>query len=167
MIRRPPRSTLFPYTTLFRSEVIPENHIGDWGTPFGMLLEQIAERPDVDLSDLNEFYRSVRERFDSDPEFAERARRRVVALQTGDEETRTLWEGLVAESERHFERVYELLGVGLTHEHVRGESYYNRWLQETLDELKEKGLAKLDQGAWIITPEGFTGREGQPAVMIV
>src|SRR2546426_2189259 len=28
MIRRPPRSTLFPYTTLFRSV-----QIGDWGQP--------------------------------------------------------------------------------------------------------------------------------------
>src|SRR5258708_18170529 len=25
MIRRPPRSTLFPYTTLFRSEVLPQH----------------------------------------------------------------------------------------------------------------------------------------------
>src|SRR2546430_8950926 len=40
MIRRPPRSTLFPYTTLFRSEgVIPARQYGagdvivwDWGT---------------------------------------------------------------------------------------------------------------------------------------
>src|SRR5258706_12145166 len=28
MIRRPPRSTLFPYTTLFRSQVQPEPAIG-------------------------------------------------------------------------------------------------------------------------------------------
>src|SRR3712207_7040830 len=26
MIRRPPRSTLFPYTTLFRSELVPTGH---------------------------------------------------------------------------------------------------------------------------------------------
>src|SRR5260370_10238721 len=26
MIRRPPRSTLFPYTTLFRSELVPSAH---------------------------------------------------------------------------------------------------------------------------------------------
>src|SRR3712207_7835455 len=42
MIRRPPRSTLFPYTTLFRSEVLVgaaqalgqggEQHLGDRGT---------------------------------------------------------------------------------------------------------------------------------------
>src|SRR3712207_6859724 len=28
MIRRPPRSTLFPYTTLFRSEVLEEDAVG-------------------------------------------------------------------------------------------------------------------------------------------
>src|SRR2546429_6309990 len=27
MIRRPPRSTLFPYTTLFRSPLLLENHV--------------------------------------------------------------------------------------------------------------------------------------------
>src|SRR2546429_5981089 len=30
MIRRPPRSTLFPYTTLFRSGLIPDNPITDY-----------------------------------------------------------------------------------------------------------------------------------------
>ncbi len=148
-------------------DVVPQNHVGDWGTPFGMLLEEMAERPDADLRDLNEFYRSVRERFDADPEFAERARRRVVALQSGDAETRRLWDELVAESQRHFAVVYDLLGVGLTPEHTMGESAYNRWLQETVDELRENGIAREDQGAWIVTPEGFSGREGQPAVMIV
>src|SRR5258705_2486712 len=29
MIRRPPRSTLFPYTTLFRSLLVPEDGDGD------------------------------------------------------------------------------------------------------------------------------------------
>src|SRR3712207_7558576 len=28
MIRRPPRSTLFPYTTLFRSHLVEEQHVG-------------------------------------------------------------------------------------------------------------------------------------------
>src|SRR3989454_7411851 len=27
MIRRPPRSTLFPYTTLFRSHLLPQEHL--------------------------------------------------------------------------------------------------------------------------------------------
>src|SRR5260221_5240995 len=33
MIRRPPRSTLFPYTTLFRSEVWDENGSLIWRSP--------------------------------------------------------------------------------------------------------------------------------------
>src|SRR5256885_12675531 len=31
MIRRPPRSTLFPYTTLFRSQVWLADHLAHWG----------------------------------------------------------------------------------------------------------------------------------------
>src|SRR5437016_8947412 len=30
MIRRPPRSTLFPYTTLFRSQVVAQDDPGNW-----------------------------------------------------------------------------------------------------------------------------------------
>src|SRR3712207_8997898 len=33
MIRRPPRSTLFPYTTLFRSRDLPER-FGNWNAVF-------------------------------------------------------------------------------------------------------------------------------------
>src|SRR5256885_5188186 len=32
MIRRPPRSTLFPYTTLFRSKVRGDDRVVAWGT---------------------------------------------------------------------------------------------------------------------------------------
>src|SRR3712207_7223411 len=38
MIRRPPRSTLFPYTTLFRSGVVPGHEAGDLG------VAQVAEQ---------------------------------------------------------------------------------------------------------------------------
>src|SRR3712207_7402502 len=33
MIRRPPRSTLFPYTTLFRSLPEPDDDFSSWVTP--------------------------------------------------------------------------------------------------------------------------------------
>src|SRR2546428_7407416 len=33
MIRRPPRSTLFPYTTLFRSETLPDGSVIGEGRP--------------------------------------------------------------------------------------------------------------------------------------
>src|SRR2546426_5158411 len=48
MIRRPPRSTLFPYTTLFRSDVKP----GDEGQrfsmhAFGAVFVEVAVDPDL------------------------------------------------------------------------------------------------------------------------
>src|SRR2546427_1596730 len=41
MIRRPPRSTLFPYTTLFRSKTV---HFGDTVTVFGVGVDSIFQR---------------------------------------------------------------------------------------------------------------------------
>lgn len=60
-------------------EVLAHNHLGDWGTPFGMLIEHLPEVTD-DIADLNAFYREARARFDADPDFADRARKRLVLL---------------------------------------------------------------------------------------
>src|SRR2546422_2726523 len=37
MIRRPPRSTLFPYTTLFRSLLVPVTEVGSMASALGWL----------------------------------------------------------------------------------------------------------------------------------
>src|SRR2546422_1773140 len=44
MIRRPPRSTLFPYTTLFRSHLKPAQAVLDL-TPYGISLQALADVP--------------------------------------------------------------------------------------------------------------------------
>ena len=81
-------------------EVLRENHIGDWGTPFGMLIEHLvdlggsAKAESFSVRDLNEFYAQARREFDTDPDFAERSSRRVVLLQSGDPETLRLWQHL-------------------------------------------------------------------------
>jgi arginyl-tRNA synthetase len=153
-------------------EVIPQNHLGDWGTQFGMLLEHLVDEDGApgdrrSVSDLNAFYQAARRKFDSDPAFAERARRRVVALQGGDPETLALWRALVAESERHIMQVYRLLGVQLTTADSCGESFYNRMLPVVADELERRGLAVVSNGALVAFPPGFTGRDGQPVPLIV
>src|SRR5947209_1240364 len=88
--------------------VIRQNHLGDWGTQFGMLIEHLVDEgwdrsADHSISDLNALYREANARFNSDSEFAERARKRVVSLQGGDTETLDLWHQLVAESVHHME----------------------------------------------------------------
>jgi arginyl-tRNA synthetase len=153
-------------------EVIPHNHLGDWGTPFGMLIEQLIDTDwDSDgahtITDLNGFYQEARKKFDADPAFADRSRRRVVDLQHGDERTLTLWRQLVDESARHFQQVYQLLGVVLTDEDRYGESFYNPMLDDTVADLERKGLTTVSDGAVCVFPPGFTNREGEPLPLIV
>jgi arginyl-tRNA synthetase len=154
-------------------DVRRENHIGDWGTPFGMLIEHLLDVDGAEnaesfsVRDLNEFYASARRQFDSDPDFAERCRRRVVLLQSGDDETLHLWRIFVAESMRHAGEVYELLGVLLTPADVVGESFYNPLLPVVVSELDEKGLLVEDDGALCVFPEGFVNRAGEPLPLIV
>jgi len=159
--------------TFLGHDVIKQNHIGDWGTQFGMLLEHLADQgidahtSDFRVGDLNDLYRQAKVAFDADPAFADRARQRVVALQSGDPASLALWLLLVAESERHYDDVYDRLGVLLTHHDLAGESSYNEMLPEVADELAEKGLLVESDGAMCVFPDGFTGREGGPLPLIV
>lgn len=153
--------------------VIRQNHIGDWGTPFGMLIEHLLD-VGVDSDEASEvsenpnaFYQAARAKFDSDEAFATRSRARVVKLQGGDEETLGLWTTLVGYSRDYFNRIYSLLDVTLTDADLAGESTYNDVLAEVCDELEAKGLATISDGALCVFPEGFTGREGEPLPLII
>ncbi|WP_280722825.1 arginine--tRNA ligase [Kitasatospora sp. MAA4] len=159
-------------------EVTPHNHTGDWGTPFGMLIEHMvdegwtgsADLPSADLpsiGDLNGFYQEARKKFDAETDFAGRARRRVVLLQGGHQETLALWRRLVAESAKHFEQVYQVLGIQLTPDDVYGESFYNPFLADLVKQLSAKRLVKVSGGAIVAFPEGFTNRDGGPQAVIV
>ena len=154
-------------------EVVARNHVGDWGTPFGMLIEHLHDvgeevaAEELSVGDLDGFYKAARKKFDSDPAFAERSRLRVVALQAGDAETRRRWRILVDESMRYFERVYRRLDVTLRAEDVVGESWYNPMLDQVVTDLDTAGLLVESDGAECVFPDGFTNREGQPLPLIV
>ncbi|MGH3226165.1 MAG: arginine--tRNA ligase, partial [Streptosporangiaceae bacterium] len=153
--------------------VIRDNHVGDWGTPFGMLIEHLLDvgedSPEAALlrTDPNAFYQAARRKFDSDPEFADRARKRVVDLQGGDTDTLLHWEELVDLSKDYLHRIYGRLGVTLTDEDIRGESFYNDLLADTAARLEDKGIAVHSDGALCAFPPGFTGREGKPLPVII
>ncbi|GLZ05966.1 arginine--tRNA ligase [Actinomadura sp. NBRC 104412] len=155
-------------------EVIRDNHIGDWGTPFGMLIEHLldlgeeaAARDDSSVSDLTAFYQAARRKFDSDEEFADRSRRRVVALQSGDPETLRLWNLLVDVSKRYFNSVYRRLRITLTDADIKGESFYNDMLGPITEELESRGIAVISDGALCVFPPGFKGRDGEPLPVIL
>jgi arginyl-tRNA synthetase len=153
--------------------VIRENHVGDWGLSYGMLIEHLADMQqtagveDLSIGDLGDFYKAARVKFDATDEFKERSRNRVVALQSGDAESLRLWDILVAQSAAYFQEVYDKLGVLLTPKDIVGESFYNPLLNDVVDDLKSADLLVLDDGAWCAFPPGYVGREGNPQPLIV
>jgi arginyl-tRNA synthetase len=153
-------------------DVVRENHIGDWGRPFGMLIEHLVDigtehAGELALGDLDAFYKEANAKFDADPAFRERARRRVVLLQQRDPETIALWEALVVQSAQHWNEVFGKLGVLLTDEDIAGESRYEALMPEVVERLAAAGLLEESDGAEVVFPPGFTNRDGEPLPLIV
>ena len=149
--------------------VIRQNHIGDWGTQFGILIAHMADVGDTGevLADLEEFYRCAQQRFNSDQQFAGKAREYVVRLQSGDGEVLRRWERFVDRSLRHCEDVYEKLGVSLKRADVRGESAYNEDLPGVVADLDKQGLLTESEGAKCVFLDEFKGKDGEVIPVIV
>jgi arginyl-tRNA synthetase len=154
-------------------EVIRANHLGDWGTQFGLLIEHLldvgedAALEQLSAGEINAFYQAARVKFDADPAFADRSRRRVVLLQGGDKETLRLWRKLVDDSKQYYNTIYGRLGISLTDADLAPESFYNSMLASVCDELERDGIAVISNGALCAFPPGFTGRDGEPLPMIL
>ena len=150
--------------------VVPENHVGDWGTPFGMLIEHLidigVETPPDEI-DLGSFYSDARSKFDSDAAFADRSRKRVVRMQASEPETIAHWQMLVNRSLLHFNDVYQMMGVLLTDDDLAGESKYEAALPDVVDMLAAAGLLEESEGAKVVYPEGWINREGEPLPLII
>jgi arginyl-tRNA synthetase len=151
--------------------VIARNHVGDWGTPFAMLIEHLLDSGENDatlsIGDLDGFYKEARVKFDSEASFKERSRGRVVLLQSGDPETLRLWKIIVDQSISYLDLVYQDLGVSLEVADVVGESYYNDMLADVVADLDSAGLLVESGGALCVFPPGFVNREGEALPLIV
>ncbi|MFE0099392.1 arginine--tRNA ligase [Streptomyces sp. NPDC059009] len=159
-------------------KTIGRHHIGDWGTQFGMLIQYLIENPgelapaeNVDgeqaMSNLNRVYKASRAVFDADESFKERARKRVVALQSGDKETRDLWQRFVDESKVYFYSVFEKLDMEIRDDEIVGESAYNAMMPETARLLEESGVAVRSDGALVVFFDEIRGKDGEPVPLIV
>jgi arginyl-tRNA synthetase len=153
-------------------QVVRQNHVGDWGTQFGMLLqylEEIGASSDAssELADLETFYRAAKNRFDTDPAFAEDARNKVVGLQSGDADTRAQWQRFIRISLSHCQSTYDRLGVSLTMGDVMAESAYNDDLPAVVADLEAQGLIEISDGAKCVFLDEFTGKDGKRLPLIV
>jgi arginyl-tRNA synthetase len=164
-------------------DVLRLNHVGDWGTQFGMLIRFMQEKQsegkvtdvekgnsqvsigdDVGLGDLVQFYKAAKKRFDEDPEFEKAAREEVVLLQSGDKDSLKAWNSICDLSRVEFSKIYDILEVQINE---RGESFYNPMLASLVNELEESGKAVLSEGATCIFLPGYTNPDGTPQPMIV
>ena len=153
-------------------KVIRANHVGDWGTQFGMLIAylekvQNEEAHDMDLNDLEAFYRSAKEHYDTDEAFAQKARGYVVKLQSGDEYCLSMWQKLVDITMAQNQDTYERLNVTLTPKDVMGESLYNPMLPDVVADLQAQGLAVKDNGALVVFLDEFKNKDGDAMGVIV
>ena len=154
------------------NHVIRANHVGDWGTQFGMLIAYLEKMEnehasEMELSDLEAFYRAAKKHYDEDPVFAEKARNYVVKLQNGDEYCRTMWQKLVKITMQQNQHNYDRLNVTLTDKDVMGESLYNPMLPGIVEDLKKQGLAVEDDGALVVYLDEFKNKDGDPMGVIV
>tara|TARA_B100000965_G_scaffold63697_1_gene49510 strand:+ start:31231 stop:32973 length:1743 start_codon:yes stop_codon:yes gene_type:complete len=155
-------------------EVIRENHIGDWGTPFGMLIEHLIDLGEDSftsrkgISDFDQFYKEARVKFDQDDIFAERARSRVVQLQGEDSDTLRLWKVLVDVSTGYFNEVYEMLEVLLDDGDIMGESAYRHLLPNVVERLRQSEMLEESEGASVVYLGGkWVNRDGDPFPVII
>lgn len=158
--------------TFLGHKVIAQNHVGDWGTQFGMLVAYLIEqqqngRADLELADLEQFYRNAKVRFDEDKNFADTARDYVVKLQSGDTSVLALWQQFVQTSLQHAQAVYKKLGLKLLPADVTGESFYNDQLQSTVNELLAKGIAVDSDGTKVVFLDEFKNQDSEPAAFII
>ncbi len=152
--------------------VLRLNHIGDWGTQFGMLITQLKdlysnnlrEIDSIKISDLVEFYKASKKRFDNEPEFQKRSREEVVKLQSGDEKSIEAWKLLCNQSRKEFDQIYKTLNIKIKE---RGESFYNPFLKSILEDLNHKKILVEDQGAKCVFLDGMTNKEGNPLPLII
>lgn len=154
------------------NHVIRANHVGDWGTQFGMLIAYLEKMEnehasEMELSDLEAFYRAAKKHYDEDLVFAEKARNYVVKLQSGDEYCRTMWQKLVKITMQQNQCNYERLNVTLTDKDVMGESLYNPMLPGIVEDLRKQGLAVEDDGALVVYLDEFKNKDGDPMGVIV
>lgn len=153
-------------------DVLRLNHVGDWGTQFGMLIAYLKmfhkavleEKSETSIEDLMEWYKASKKKFDDSPEFKKLAQEEVVKLQGGDKNSLSAWAHICAISRKGFEEIYHLLNV---HLNERGESFYNPYLKEVVSEFEKKGLVTVDEGAKCLFLDGYQNKEGDPLPLIV
>jgi len=150
-------------------EVITDNHIGDWGTQFGMIIhgwKTVLKESDLEadpVAELLRVYRTVNALCGKDDAVRETCKQELVKLQGGDAQNLKIWEKCVDLSKQGLQGIYDRLDVGF--DHWYGESFYNDRLAPLVDEMLESGVARESEGAVCVFFDGDAKLDDKPAIV--
>jgi arginyl-tRNA synthetase len=131
--------------------VIGDNHLGDWGTQFGLLIVGMREFGSQaafeaePIEELERIYTLANTKAKNDPATADAARAELAKLQRGDADSRSLWQQFVNATRAELDKSYARLGV--TFDQWLGESAYDHMLPDVVAELRDRQVARVDEGA--------------------
>ncbi|HTX20462.1 MAG TPA: arginine--tRNA ligase [Candidatus Aquilonibacter sp.] len=161
---------------LLGHRAIADNHIGDWGTQFGMLIfgwkremhskDYVAFRKALNadpLEEMERLYKRMTAECQANPDVLSKSREDLVKLQQGNAENEEVWEIMVEWSKNLFDKIYSRLGVKF--DFTLGESFYNPKLKPLVDELLEKKIARESEGAIAIFFDDNPQLKDHPALI--
>lgn len=128
--------------------VIGDNHLGDWGTQFGIILAAMQRygRPqnegEAAMAELEALYARYNAEMKDNPALEDEARRWSLALEQGDPTARELWQWCVDLSLRAAQRNYDRLGIRF--DYAYGESFYEAMLPGVIEEALRSEAAFRD-----------------------
>lgn len=146
--------------------VVRDNHIGDWGTQFGMLLHAWKTERDPaalaadPLGEMERLYKLISARSKEDPATLDAVHQELVKLQAGDEENLGIWREMQRLSQAQFDAIYARLGI--TFDITLGESFYNPWLKDTAQQLRTVGIARESEGALCVFSDATLPEKDDP-----
>ena len=133
------------------------NHLGDYGTQFGKLIEGYklwGNEYDIDKDPINELtkiYVRINQACKEDENILNACRDNFKKLEDGDQYCVELWQKFKDLSLKEFQRVYDLLGSKF--DSWNGESFYSDKMPEVIEKLEKSGKLVESQGAKIIDLE--------------
>jgi len=101
------------------------------------------ENDQPNITDLTQFYKNAKARFDEDADFKKTSQLNVVALQSGNAACKNIWKILCDISRKEFNKVYDRLDVSVEE---CGESFYNDKILDVIKEFEAKGFISIEEG---------------------
>ena len=133
------------------------NHLGDYGTQFGKLIEgykmwgneyNIEENP---IDELTKIYIRINQACKEDEQVLENCRNNFKKLEDGDFYCVTVWQKFRELSLKEFQKVYDILGSKF--DSWNGEAFYSDKMAEVVEILEKSGKLIKSEGARIIDLE--------------